>query len=749
MRSEKRSLPYPIRERWQPLRSGFVNLYRYDREEFHYENGRLLLRGNNGTGKTRVLALQLPFLLDGEVNPQRLEPDGDPSKRIEWNLLMDRYPDRTGYTWIEFGRSEQDGEKSSKEHYLTLGCGLNAVEGKLGVRQWFFITTQRIGRDIELVSDSKQVIGKERLREKIGSNGEVLESVGAYRRAVNEALFHFDEYRYASLLNLLIQLRSPQLTRRFEEQELSRALSEAMAPVSPLIVASVADAFSNLQSDRAELASSKSALAAVERFLGGYRSYAQIAAKRTAERVLKAHYEYEEGMKEVLTAEAECDRFLAELARLKAEMQRLGDEEHALEAEISAFQQNPQIRDARGLEQASREANERRRDAGWAASELTDASDARKDYADEHILITARLEQCQLRLAAATEAAAHAASAAGLEDIHREWSASEKIEGAIQTQIEKLETAGRLNERVSVARGEVQRVTAGRDQLAGLLSDVREHLNAARAEHQSSITTFLGAVSDWTASLTELPLPFDEAFLRSVSEWCDRPHGPNPFALASRKALDELTKDFAERRACLEQLERTHDEESEAEAGDLDAVLDSIDELNRREDILRGEAAAAPADDAVRSAHEYAIAVARHMDSLRSRLAEAEEHLKEKERLAHQIAAQRDRDVADLGIAKWVDDLESLRDGIMQYRVALGSLPAAVKSFEETKEATERVWMHLEQAMAREERHKERASALERQAIAAEVARDAAAQSAGADFPEILDRVDQARRRID
>ena len=68
------SLPNPQRERWQPLRSGFLNLYRYDREEFHYENGRLLLRGNNGTGKSRVLALQLPFLLDGEVISQRLEP---------------------------------------------------------------------------------------------------------------------------------------------------------------------------------------------------------------------------------------------------------------------------------------------------------------------------------------------------------------------------------------------------------------------------------------------------------------------------------------------------------------------------------------------------------------------------------------------------------------------------------------------------------------------------------------------------
>ena len=69
-------LPLPKRtDRWQPLRSGVLNLYRYDYEEFHYEDGRLLLRGNNGSGKSRVLALQLPFLLDGEVSPARVEPD--------------------------------------------------------------------------------------------------------------------------------------------------------------------------------------------------------------------------------------------------------------------------------------------------------------------------------------------------------------------------------------------------------------------------------------------------------------------------------------------------------------------------------------------------------------------------------------------------------------------------------------------------------------------------------------------------
>ena len=48
-------LPAATRERWQPIRGGLLNLYLYDYEEFRFEKGRLILRGNNGTGKSRVM----------------------------------------------------------------------------------------------------------------------------------------------------------------------------------------------------------------------------------------------------------------------------------------------------------------------------------------------------------------------------------------------------------------------------------------------------------------------------------------------------------------------------------------------------------------------------------------------------------------------------------------------------------------------------------------------------------------------
>src|SRR5215470_5627327 len=491
------SLPNPQRERWQPLRSGFLNLYRYDREEFHYENGRLLLRGNNGTGKSRVLALQLPFLLDGEVIPQRLEPDADPAKKVEWNLLMGRYPDRTGYTWIEFGRCDADGEK----HFMTLGCGLNAAEDQSGVRRWFFTTTQRIGIDLELANEANQVLGKDRLRERIGAAGEVFEDVGTYRHAVNDALFRLDDYRYASLMNLLIQLRRPQLTRQLDETELSGALSEALPPVSPSVIANVAEAFRNLESDRNLLESFKIALGAVERFLSGYCRYAEVAA----------------WMKEILISETECDQSLAELARLKSELQHLSVEQQALQAEIAALEESPHMKDGYALDRAHHEAKEKRQEAEAAARELADAVQARKTRSDEHLKVKSTLEQLQGRLRAAGDAAGRAAFSPGLESVHREFlepleivdavdefrlkKAREAVESAIQTQTGKIDHVRMLNERISAARSELQQAGARRDQLSGLLDDARERLNAARQEHNSAVTSFLAAAGEWKASL--------------------------------------------------------------------------------------------------------------------------------------------------------------------------------------------------------------------------------------------------------
>ena len=160
------ALPKPSSTRWQPLRLGLKNLYRYDDERFVFAGGRLLLRGNNGTGKTRVLALTLPFLLDGEVRPRawsRMETN----RRIEWHLLMDRFHERTGYAWIEFGRLE-DGQP----RYCTLGCGMRAVQGHQGLRgRWFFVSSARVDETFSLAEPGGAPVSPQRLKELLKDMG--------------------------------------------------------------------------------------------------------------------------------------------------------------------------------------------------------------------------------------------------------------------------------------------------------------------------------------------------------------------------------------------------------------------------------------------------------------------------------------------------------------------------------------------------------------------------------------------------
>ncbi|MDN5930233.1 MAG: TIGR02680 family protein, partial [Pseudonocardia sp.] len=275
------TLPEPARTRWQPLRAGLVDLFYYDVEEFWFHDGRLLLRGNNGTGKSKVLALLLPFLLDGDLSPHRVEPDADHKKRMEWNLLLGGehpHPERLGYTWCEFGRRTDDGGTE----FRTIGCGLKAVAGRGIARHWFFVTDQRVGPELQLVDATKTALTRDRLTDALAGRGVVHDRARDYRRAVDEALFGMGEQRYGALVDLLVQLRQPQLSKRPSEKALSDALTEALPPLDQAVVADVAEAFRSLEEDRDELAAMTEAHGSAQAFLGHYRRYASVAARRRA-----------------------------------------------------------------------------------------------------------------------------------------------------------------------------------------------------------------------------------------------------------------------------------------------------------------------------------------------------------------------------------------------------------------------------------------------------------------------------------
>ena len=351
-------LPVPSSERWKPLRVGLIDMFYYDQEEFWFHDGRLLLRGNNGTGKSKVLALTLPFLLDGELAPHRVEPDGDRQKRMEWNLLLGGKhpsPERLGYSWLEFGRRTADGT----QEFRTIGCGLKAVAGRGIARHWFFVTDQRVGAQLHLLPDSRVPLTREKLREEIGEHGLVYDRASDYRRAVDAHLFGLGEHRYEALVNLLIQLRQPQLSKKPDEKLLSRALTEALPPLSPGLLTTVAEAFRGLDEERDALRSLAEAQQATTDFLSHYRRYAKVAAKRKAAGPRQTQARYEQLGRDLAAAEEAFAAAQRELEEAQRELEALEEQQGELEARRKALEADPAMRDAERLEQLREDAERR------------------------------------------------------------------------------------------------------------------------------------------------------------------------------------------------------------------------------------------------------------------------------------------------------------------------------------------------------------------------------------------------------
>jgi len=579
------SLPTPKRsDRWQPLRSGVLNLYRYDYEEFHYEDGRLLLRGNNGSGKSRVLALQLPFLLDGEVSPARIEPDGDPAKRIEWNLLMGRYPDRTGYTWIEFGRRDADGTL----HFLTLGCGMRAVAGHSGLHShWFFITSQRVGRDLFLQNAQRTPLGRDRLAEAIGSAGRIILKVKDYRSAVDEALFGLGP-RFGPLLELLLRLRRPQLSRKLDEEELSNALSDALPTLPSAIIDEVAESFQSLQADRERLREFTSAQAAVVSFLGEYSIYVRMAVRRRARTFRATQSAYESAQRAMRDAQLRLEAAVAQLATLEHLRSELELQLAGAEATERTLRESPEMRTADEVRlaaelatQAEQSSSEAKNDEQNAAKAAMLAQSRQQSAAEQFAKVahdlTEKHRTADAAAAGADLSAAHRQSLAPLPAQISDFQFDPGGEAVLRRIIVQRERAIALLRAREQALAEAERVfqAAEHEQRRAeeAASAAREEEHNAHAKLDAAAAQLVSSYDAWRGSTVQVSPPSAESVADAFSTWIEQRQGPSPLRLAAESAHASTIATLAGREARFTQVAA----ELAAQIQDLDTAIDRLE----------------------------------------------------------------------------------------------------------------------------------------------------------------------------
>ena len=148
--------PRRFDERWRLSRAGIVNVWHYLDNEFDLSGGRMILRGTNGSGKSRALEMLLPFLLDAD----RRRMDATGAARVNLDELMrtgaQGQSNRTGYLWLELcrragpaelGRSELDrSELGQPDGYLTVGALIRHSQSASSTKVWYFTYSAARGR---------------------------------------------------------------------------------------------------------------------------------------------------------------------------------------------------------------------------------------------------------------------------------------------------------------------------------------------------------------------------------------------------------------------------------------------------------------------------------------------------------------------------------------------------------------------------------------------------------------------------
>ena len=276
--------------RWKMHKLGFLNFWLYDQEEFLIKDGHILLRGSNASGKSITTQSFIPFLLDGNKSPERLDPFGSRDRKMEFYLLGDgEQEESTGYLYLEF-------KKANTEEYLTIGIGMRAQKGK-GIDFWGFCLCdgRRIGAGgislCEKIGGQMLPLSKQKLRNLIGDENNWAEAPGTYKQLVNDRVFQFRDIRqYDQLIQLLIKVRTPKLSKEaFRPSEVKKILNESLQVLTDEDLSAMVSTMERMDALEDTLRDFQAAMRDAAIIRNEYSRYNQYMLGMKGQAYLKAH----------------------------------------------------------------------------------------------------------------------------------------------------------------------------------------------------------------------------------------------------------------------------------------------------------------------------------------------------------------------------------------------------------------------------------------------------------------------------
>jgi len=314
--------PRRFDERWRLSRAGIVNVWHYLDNEFDLSGGRMILRGTNGSGKSRALEMLLPFLLDAD----RRKMDATGAARVNLDELMRtgarEQANRTGYLWLELARPGE---------YLTVGALVRHSQSASSTKVWYFTTPLRVGDELALLSDAREPLSRDALTELIGAE-RITDTPAVHRDRVRVEVFGLDgdtgRDRYDGLLQVLHTLRAPDVGNRIDEGRLPQILVDSLPPLHEQALARAGEQLDGLTETRAAQERLEQSAAQVSSFLTVYQRYAAATLRVTARDTLAA-------ADAVVAAERSAADRAREAAALEKVYRRLRSHEQELCEELA------------------------------------------------------------------------------------------------------------------------------------------------------------------------------------------------------------------------------------------------------------------------------------------------------------------------------------------------------------------------------------------------------------------------------
>ncbi|MCL2464036.1 MAG: TIGR02680 family protein, partial [Micrococcales bacterium] len=336
--------------RFRLSRAGILNIWQYDDQVFTFADGRLLLRGANGAGKSKTLEMLLPFALDGDK--AKMTASAKQHTSLLW-LMNDGYDGqvRQGYVWVEFLRAGEDGRQIA----FTCGVGIRSNSSGNTVTSWHFATDKRVGVDFSL-EDEAGPLSRPGLERILGPE-QVFEKAPAYKEYVGRTLFGLDADAYNEVLRLLYWLRQPQIGEDIEPARLAHQLSTGLPEVDEAAVRAAGDAFDELAAFGDQIDRRSAAVEAITALADAYADYAKKTLSTRAHAAVQAFGQERQLRSNLKAATAEVEEVTMGLtdANQKAQVARTARAEES--AKLRTYEASPEFRNQTRLAELSKNAD--------------------------------------------------------------------------------------------------------------------------------------------------------------------------------------------------------------------------------------------------------------------------------------------------------------------------------------------------------------------------------------------------------